>query len=125
MISTAQASRDQFMQLLVAQIQNQDPLEPVGQEEMIAQLAQFSTLEGIENLNGNFEQMLEANQSMLHLNEMTQAGSLIGRAVEYKSDGKPAAGVVDSVSIDSQSVSVVVGGESVSLDRILRLGRTV
>ena len=51
--------RDDFMQLLVTQLRNQDPLEPVAQHEFLGQLAQFSTLEGIEKLNANFEDMLK------------------------------------------------------------------
>ena len=43
--------QDQFLTLLVTQLQNQDPIEPVKQENFIAQLAQFSTVEGIEKLN--------------------------------------------------------------------------
>ena len=123
MITTAQASRDQFLQLLVAQVRNQDPLEPVGQEEFIAQLAQFSTLEGIEKLNSNFESMLETNQAIQRLNELTQGESLIGRTVQYTGSTGfgTSEGTVEAVEFNNHAVSVVVGGESVSVDRINRV----
>ena len=70
--------RDQFLQLLVAQLRNQDPLEPVNNENFIAQLAQFSTLEGIENLNASFSDVLA-------LQNLTQGANLIGRTATFLS----------------------------------------
>ena len=60
---------DQFLQLLVTQLQNQDPLEPVGQEEFIGQLAQLSTLSGIEELNGSFANMVSQQSDLIRLQE--------------------------------------------------------
>lgn len=121
MITTAQSSRDQFLELLVAQIRHQDPLEPVSQEQFIAQLAQFSTLEGIEQMNGNFELMLQANQSARRVSDLSQGSAMIGRSIDYYGVDGPAAGVVEAVEAEPDSVSVIVNGESVSLDRIQRL----
>ncbi|WP_288450669.1 flagellar hook capping FlgD N-terminal domain-containing protein, partial [uncultured Pseudomonas sp.] len=47
---TSQLGKDEFLKLMVAQMNNQNPLEPQGNGEFIAQLAQFSTVEGITNL---------------------------------------------------------------------------
>ncbi|MFK7818274.1 MAG: flagellar hook capping FlgD N-terminal domain-containing protein [Planctomycetaceae bacterium] len=121
MITTADSSRDQFLSLLVAQMQNQDPLEPVGQEEFIAQLAQFSTLEGIEKMNANFETMLQANQDGQKIDELTQGSALIGKTVEYFGEDGRDTGVVDAVEVNNNDVSLVVDGDLVSLDRIQRL----
>ena len=122
--TTAEASRDQFLQLLVAQVRHQDPLEPVGQEEFIGQLAQFSTLEGIEKLNSNFEQMLQVNSATQRINELTQGSALIGHTVQYDDSDGSNEGLVEAVEVNSDSVSVIVDGESVSLDRIQRLSAT-
>lgn len=121
MITTAQTSKTQFLELLVAQIRNQDPLEPVSQEQFIAQLAQFSTLEGIEKMNSNFGLLLDANQSNQQVNELSQGSALIGRTVEYTGSSGSESGVVDAVEVNQNSVAVVVDGESISLDRIQRL----
>ncbi len=69
--------KNEFMELLVAQMNNQNPLEPQDNTEFIAQLAQFSTVEGIENLNGtvgNMETELRSSQAL-------QASSMVGRSV--------------------------------------------
>ena len=51
---TAEVGRQQFLELMVTQLQHQDPLEPVGQQEFLDQLAQFSVVEGVEQLNAQF-----------------------------------------------------------------------
>ncbi|WP_082760087.1 flagellar hook assembly protein FlgD [Abyssisolibacter fermentans] len=50
-----QVDKDSFLKLLVTQLQNQDPLNPMDDKEFIAQMAQFSTLEQIQNLNSTME----------------------------------------------------------------------
>ena len=50
--------KNEFLELLVTQLNNQNPLEPQENGEFIAQLAQFSTVEGVEKLNSSMETML-------------------------------------------------------------------
>jgi flagellar basal-body rod modification protein FlgD len=75
--STAAAQQDRFLKLLVAQLKNQDPLNPMDNAQMTSQMAQMSTVEGIEKLNTTLNSMVESvgnSQSM-------QAASLIGKNV--------------------------------------------
>ncbi|MCB0339029.1 MAG: hypothetical protein KDD53_05475 [Bdellovibrionales bacterium] len=51
----AEVNKDEFLQLLVTQLQNQDPLDPMQNEEFAVQLAQFSSLEQLVNINNNLE----------------------------------------------------------------------
>ncbi|GAA6131670.1 flagellar hook assembly protein FlgD [Halopseudomonas sabulinigri] len=74
--------KDQFLELLVAQMNNQDPLSPQENGEFIAQLAQFSTVEGIENMNTSMEALLSGYQS----SQALQASSMVGRTVIVPSD---------------------------------------
>ncbi|WP_296270929.1 flagellar hook assembly protein FlgD [Pseudomonas sp. UBA6323] len=69
--------KNEFLNLLVAQLNNQNPLEPQGNGEFIAQLAQFSQVEGIEKLNTSMGSMLSSFQS----SQALQASSLVGRKV--------------------------------------------
>ncbi len=68
--------KDDFLQLLVAQLQNQDPLKPMESTEFTAQLAQFSSLEQLYNVNENLDD-LGSNQ--LAMNN-TQTISMIGKS---------------------------------------------
>jgi flagellar basal-body rod modification protein FlgD len=74
--------KNEFLNLLVAQLNNQNPLEPQGNGEFIAQLAQFSQVEGIEKLNTSMESLLSGYQS----SQALQASSLVGRKVIVPTD---------------------------------------
>lgn len=66
-----------FLELMIAQLTNQDPLSPQENGEFIAQLAQFSSVEGINRLNDNFDGFTNNFMS----NQALQASSLVGRSV--------------------------------------------
>ncbi|MCW8275571.1 flagellar hook assembly protein FlgD [Pseudomonas sp. PCH199] len=69
--------KDAFLQLLVTQLKNQNPLEPQGNSEFVAQMAQFSSLEGITNLNSTVSGIAGTFGS----SQALQASSLVGRSV--------------------------------------------
>jgi len=75
--------QDAFLQLLVTQLSNQDPLSPQENGDFIAQLAQFSSVEGIQSLNGSVEDMATSLRS----NQALQASALVGRSVRLPTDG--------------------------------------
>ena len=74
--------KNEFLELLVAQLNNQNPLEPQGNGEFIAQLAQFSSLEGIEKLNSSMGDII----SSVHSSQALQASTLVGREVIFAGD---------------------------------------
>lgn len=115
--------KDQFLQLLVAQMNNQDPLSPQENGEFIAQLAQFSTVEGIDNLNGSMESLLSGYQS----SQALQASSMVGRTVIVPTDQAvvdTSAGLEGQLALSSSSsnVFVKVYDESGSLVDTVNLG---
>jgi flagellar basal-body rod modification protein FlgD len=67
-----------FLELMITQMKNQNPLEPQDNSEFVAQLAQFSSVEGLERLNKNFTSFMSTNA--------LQASSLVGRSVSVESD---------------------------------------
>lgn len=73
----AQSEQDKFMTLLVTQMKNQDPLNPLDNAQMTSQLAQLSTLSGIEKLNATMESFISGFQS----GQALHAANMIGRAV--------------------------------------------
>ncbi|ODC04182.1 hypothetical protein BFW38_12240 [Terasakiispira papahanaumokuakeensis] len=111
--SRTDMGRDQFMQLLITQLQNQDPTSPQDNTQYVAQLAQFSSLEGIQQLNStvdNFAVSLKSAQAL-------QASSLVGRKVEVESNVgilKEGGKVSGSVHLDYDTPSLVVDVESSS-----------
>lgn len=105
--------KDDFLKLLLAQLKNQDPLKPMDDTQFISQLAQFSTLEKITEMNQNMALMLEVDQ-------LGQATSLVGKMVESKNSttGEVVKGVVDSARMEDRNAVVMVGGKSVPLTEI-------
>lgn len=74
---TNELSSDDFMELLLAQIQNQDPMKPMDNAEFISQIATINQSSGIKELNTSFEELSKSLVS----NQALQAASLIGREV--------------------------------------------
>ena len=109
------ASQDQFLQLLVAQLQNQDPLAPTDSTQFVSQLATFSQLQETQKLTASFSQMLK-------LQQLTQGTSLIGKTVEYTpTGGSPATGTVSAVTVNNGSVLLAVGSATVALDQVTQV----
>lgn len=108
--------RDAFLSLLVEQMRNQDPLEPVGNEDFIAQLAQFTSLE-------NSELTADRLGSLLQVEQLGQGAALVGRKVSFRSptSGEVLPGIVSGAELTNQGVYVDVGGERVPLSNVLRV----
>lgn len=93
--SSNELGKDAFLKLLVAQMQNQDPMNPTEDKEFIAQLATFSQVEQLQAMNSSME--------------ATQASSLIGKQVTWAGTNGYYYGTVSAVRIDGTNVYVVVG----------------
>ncbi len=76
-VTSAADMQDQFLTLLVAQLQNQDPTSPMDNAQLTSQMAQISTVSGIEKLNSTVESVTGQFASM----QMLQGASMIGRTV--------------------------------------------
>lgn len=87
-------SQDDFIKLFLAQLQFQDPLEPVDNREFLAQLAQFSALEQSRQTSENLA-------SMLSMNAADQAVGLVGKVVDAQVEGNAISGTVIAVEFTS------------------------
>jgi len=99
--SSQELDRTAFMQLLVSQLENQDPLDPIANENFVAQLANFSSLEQLESMNGNITAMIALNQSNAMLSQLTSGSALIGQEIAWIDPltGEPGSGTVQSVKV--------------------------
>jgi flagellar basal-body rod modification protein FlgD len=96
--------KDDFLKLMVAQLQHQDPMNPMQDSDMMGQMASFSTLEQITN-------MAAANQTIASNLSSTGAIGLIGRTVTYTDDKDIShTGVVEKVTTAGGSPSLTVAG---------------
>jgi flagellar basal-body rod modification protein FlgD len=99
--------KDDFLKLMVAQLKNQDPMNPADDKDNIAQMAQFSSLEQITNL-------ANATQELATRMSVTQNIGLLGHDVTYtKADGTTATGTVDGLDLTSDGAATLsVAGQA-------------
>lgn len=97
--SKTQVDYDSFLKLLVAQMKNQDPTNPMDSTQYVAQLASFSQVEQSVNINAKLDSLLQSSA-------LGQANSLIGRTVTTADDA--ISGKVVSVKLGSSSITAVL-----------------
>lgn len=119
--STAE-TQNRFLSLLVAQMKNQDPLNPLDNAQVTSQMAQLSTVQGIENMNKS----LEALAASMGVNQMSQAASLIGHAVLVPGDRLSPAKLQDVIGFElsrpADNVTVSIHDAAGNTVRSLNLG---
>lgn len=104
--------KDAFLQLLVLQMQSQDPLNPMDNTEMVSQLAQFSALEAQTNLNESFD-TLSGNVDQLNF---ISGAQLLGKTVTgVDVNGELLSGEVESIHLDGSLVMLTVDGKLMSM----------
>ncbi|AZC17626.1 flagellar hook assembly protein FlgD [Pseudomonas sp. CMR5c] len=109
--------KDAFLKLLVTQLNNQNPLDPQDNSSFVAQLAQFSTLEGITTLNNSVSAIAGSYKS----SQTLLASSLIGRSVVVQTGTT----LVDTSKSMTGSVAVPSGVKSVTVTITDKDGKTV
>ncbi len=110
--------KDVFLKLLVLEMQYQDPLNPLENTEMVAQLAQFSALEAATNLNEQFE-ILSGNVDQLNF---ISGAQLLGKSVTgVDLNGEIQTGMVESIHLDGSLVVLTVNGKFMPMSGILSI----
>jgi len=111
--------KDDFLKLLVTQLRYQDPTSPVDDKEFIAQLAQFSSLEQMQNLSQTLQLMMESQQ---HLTALAQATAMIGKTVEiFSNEGESLFGRVTGVQFKNGWPELVVNGKLYDFTEIVSI----
>ena len=101
-----------FLQLLVAQLRYQNPLQPSKPNEMLAQTAQFATIETLRAIS-------EAQQSMIGAQHLAGAIETIGRQVSAVGPaGTEVSGIVDSVTMTAEGPVLHIGDRSVPFTHV-------
>jgi flagellar basal-body rod modification protein FlgD len=112
--------KDDFLKILITQLQNQDPMQPMEDKDFIAQMAQFSSLEQMTNVATGLSKLPQM---------LGYASSLIGKTVSWIStddadNGAEKSGVVDAIVVKDGQQYAVVKGENVALDEVIKVAST-
>lgn len=105
--------KDAFLNLLVTQLRNQNPLEPMDNTEFIAQMAQFSALEQAQNTNRTVK--LDSAYNMV--NKFVSASYID----EKTKESVEVTGIVSSVKVDGDKILLVVDGKDVAIDKVTQV----
>lgn len=90
-----------FLKILTSQLNNQDPLKPIDNQEFVAQIAQFTTLEQSRQLNDKIDRLLTLQSS-------NQSIGLLGRTVDVTSNTGTVTGTVSSISFDGSTPQITI-----------------
>lgn len=107
---------EDFIKMMITQLQNQDPLEPAKNQELLAQMSQIGQLQSATSLQ-------ESLQGMVLQNQIGSASSLIGKTVQGL-DGQddPVTGIVNSVKVGADGVSLELeNGKTLMLSRVTQI----
>jgi len=105
----------QFMQILMAQLTHQNPLEPMDNNEMMSQFSQLNSLQELRDIHTAMDKVSVSNQT-------AYLASLIGKTVKVsRPDGKFLEGVVDGVLAGKDTPQLRIGTEIVDLSDVLEI----
>jgi flagellar basal-body rod modification protein FlgD len=109
-VTSSAVNKDEFLQLFVAQLKNQNPMDPLKGHEFIAQLAQFSSVEQLTNLNTSFAEEFKFQQ-------LLGGGDLIGRNATYVDTtfGGIGEGIIQGSKITDGATSVIIGNKEIPI----------
>jgi flagellar basal-body rod modification protein FlgD len=106
--SANQLGQNDFLKLLMTELSNQDPTSPQDDKQFLAEMAQFSTVEGVNQMSSGMGKL--------------QASTLIGKTVSgaqmVQGVDTPVTGVVQGVTYSGNSIYLTVNGQNISLDQI-------
>ena len=102
--------KDDFLKLLITQLQNQDPTDPMENQDFIAQMAQFSSLEQMTNMSTSFSKMASFITSQ-------EATSTLGKTVELNVGDTTTRGIVEGAT-RGDNPQILVNGMYYTLDKI-------
>lgn len=110
--------KDQFLKILITQLQNQNPMQPMEDKEFIAQMAQFTSVEQLSNISGQLQNLSQS---------LGAVSGLIGKQVSWigtsegSNEGAVQSGVVESIIIRDQMQYAVINDKEIALKDITQI----
>ncbi|SMB82439.1 flagellar basal-body rod modification protein FlgD [Desulfonispora thiosulfatigenes DSM 11270] len=121
--------KDEFLKLLATQLKYQDPSSPMDNKDFIAQLAQFSSLEQMQNMSGEVSDLkgLLENYMGYQINVsgamgIAQSANLIGKNITANIEDKEVKGIVKSIKVKDTIVYAVVDDQEIPMHTISKIG---
>ncbi|MDC7220159.1 MAG: flagellar hook assembly protein FlgD [Spirochaetales bacterium] len=116
-VKSNELGKDDFLKILITQLQNQDPTKPMEDKEFISQMAQFSSLEQMTNMSEGFQNLtsqLNASSAMNYL----------GKTVQYSEGENTITGTVEAVT-GGDYPQILVNGRYFDMNEIIQVSNTI
>jgi flagellar basal-body rod modification protein FlgD len=110
--SAAKKVEDTFMELLLAELRHQNPMEPMDSAQMVTQMAQMNSLQELQKITASLQNV---NQS----NNFLTASSLIGKKISYLSGDFVRQGLVSAFGIDNNIIRLLVDDQAITLADVI------
>ena len=91
-----------FLQLLITEMRNQSPLDPVDNASFMQQIASFSSMQEQKELNSNMLKLLDFQGVLARLQGLSEGSALLGKIVTFQKGSETLKGTVDSVFVNSE-----------------------
>jgi flagellar basal-body rod modification protein FlgD len=122
-LSTGEAAfgDNPFLSLLITQLRNQTPLEPVDNQSFMQQMATYSSMEEQKELNDNMLKLLDYQGVLARLQSLSEGSALLGKEVAFGREGGSAgSGKVDSIFVDARGeVRLRIAGEEIGMNQVV------
>lgn len=109
--NSGSVDKNQFLSLLITELKNQDPTAPTSQKDTLAQLAQFSSLEQMQNLN-------QTLSSASQFGQIAQGAALIGKTVNAGAGDSAVSGIVSAVAVQNGKTYLHIGDRDVDASTV-------
>lgn len=111
--------KDDFLRILTTQLSHQDPSSPLQDKDFIAQMATFSSLEQMTNLNKAFEKFANS--------QMSQYSATIGKEISWTTEesSTPSTGVVTGVSTQDGNYFYMIGNQKVPMENVTEIKQII
>ncbi len=102
---------EQYMKLLLTQLKNQNPMDPMDNSKMLAQMSDMASLQATNEMQDSFDDVMQ-------LVNLTGGANLVGREVEYFEGSKKVKDTVDAVTVENGQMKVQCGDTKLKLSDI-------
>ncbi|MEF8787566.1 MAG: flagellar hook capping FlgD N-terminal domain-containing protein [Planctomycetota bacterium] len=114
MTSPVELDSSQYMELLLTELKNQNPMQPMKNTEMMTQFSQLTTARSMGEMENSFEDVLK-------MQKLSGGVDLLGRRIRYNDGQQSGIGTVESISRSDGQTRLEVDGRSVDLDSVVRV----
>ena len=114
MSSPVDLNSSQYMELLLTELKNQNPMQPMKNTEMMTQFSELTTARAMGEMEDSFAEVLK-------MQKLSGSVNLLGRRIRYDDGEQNGSGTVESVSRSDDGPRLVVDGRSIDLDSVVRV----